>query len=217
MEVCYSEDKKYAYFDGYKFTRDDRTGYYLYSTERIRLHRYVWTYYNGLIPKGYHIHHIDADKGNNDISNLVMMLGQDHIKEHAQNLTEEQKQKLRDNMNRMARPAACIWHKSKEGLKWHKRHYEEMKDRLHRKDTFKCLECGEEFIATANGQTKFCSNACKSKYRRKSGVDNEKRICECCGREFEANKYTGGKTCSKDCAYRLRYGKGKDDTMFRPA
>ena len=57
--------EKFQFFDGRKFTRDEKTGYYLCSTKdligsRKRMHVYVWEYYNGLVPEGYHIHHIDA-------------------------------------------------------------------------------------------------------------------------------------------------------------
>ena len=64
--ISYKSNGKFAYFNGLKFTRDDKTGYYLNSTIRKRLHRCVWEYYNGEIPKGYHIHHKDNDKSNND-------------------------------------------------------------------------------------------------------------------------------------------------------
>ena len=37
----------------------------------LSLHRMVWTCYNGEIPDGYDIHHIDFDKNNNDISEHV--------------------------------------------------------------------------------------------------------------------------------------------------
>lgn len=47
---------------------------------------------------------------------------------------------------------------------------------------------------------KFCSNNCKSAYRRKSGVDNEERICKICGEIFITNKYSKAKVCSKKCS-----------------
>ena len=38
-----------------------------------RLHVAVWKYHNGDIPKGYHIHHIDEDRTNNQIENLTQV------------------------------------------------------------------------------------------------------------------------------------------------
>ena len=66
---------KYQYFDGRKFTRDDATGYYLCSTKdkhgiRKRMHVYMWEYFNGPVPDGCHVHHMDEDKGNNSIENF---------------------------------------------------------------------------------------------------------------------------------------------------
>ena len=74
--------EKYIYFNGIKFTRDEKTGYYLNSTIRKRLHRYVWEFYNGSIESGYDIHHIDGDKSNNDISNLAKMSRHKHAEIH---------------------------------------------------------------------------------------------------------------------------------------
>lgn len=51
----------------------------------ISLSRAVYKDKNGKIPKGYEIHHIDGDRKNNDISNLVALSHEDHIKMHKQN------------------------------------------------------------------------------------------------------------------------------------
>lgn len=44
----------------------------------------IWCRHNGVdnIPKGYHVHHIDLDPTNNDISNLQLMLHGDHMRLH---------------------------------------------------------------------------------------------------------------------------------------
>ena len=73
---------KHQFFNGIKFTRDERTGYYLNSTIRKRMHRYVWEFYNGTIPKGYEIHHKDRNKANNSISNLEIMQKGKHSSLH---------------------------------------------------------------------------------------------------------------------------------------
>ena len=137
--------EKYLFFDGKKFTRDDKTGYYLCSTGdennvRKRMHVYVWEYFNGPISKGYHIHHIDGDKSNNDI------------------------QTLRKNMAK-ATVMAKEWHNSNEGHEWHKKHYEQMKEKLHIPKRFVCEYCNKEFVNTQIN-SRFCSNKCKSAWRR---------------------------------------------------
>ena len=45
-----------------------------YQRKGIRLHREVWKYHNGEIPKGYHVHHIDSNKNNNSIDNLELSI-----------------------------------------------------------------------------------------------------------------------------------------------
>lgn len=51
--------KKYQYYHNIKFTLDEKSGYYQNSTIHKSLHRFVWEENNGVIPKGYEIHHID--------------------------------------------------------------------------------------------------------------------------------------------------------------
>ena len=114
--------------DGMKFNKDNKTGYYLssknYKGSRIRLHRYIWEKNNGEIPSGYDIHHIDHNKDNNDISNLMLVSSHKHKMIHAKELTEEQRNWYRNNMNKNARPKAIEWHKSNKGKEWHKKQYE---------------------------------------------------------------------------------------------
>ena len=202
--IQYFEDGNLAVFDGLAFRRDQRTGYYLNAKTHKRLHVYVWEYYNGKVPKGYHVHHKDFDKTNNDISNLTLLSAHDHITLHGRSWDEERLKKQIENLDKNARPKASEWHRSHDGREWHKKHYEKMKVRLHQEKTFVCEECGKEFTAIDNGSNRFCSGKCKSKNRRKSGIDNEKRVCVCCGEEFEVNKYAKTRVCSRLCSRKLR-------------
>lgn len=163
--IQYIENTNLAYCDGYRFRKDKKTGYWLCSTIHKRLHVYIYEKYNGTIPKGYQIHHIDHNKDNNDISNLRLVSREEHNKIHREEMTEERKQQLRNNMNNFARPKAIEWHKSKEAKEWHRKHYEEVKEKLHKKYNFKCLQCGTEFTSIQI-KSKFCSNKCKAKYYR---------------------------------------------------
>lgn len=189
---------KYIEYDGLKFCRDDRTGYYLNSTIRKRLHRYVWEHEVGPIPKGYHVHHIDGNKANNDLSNLSIMTGTGHQRLHGQE--QARKDKSRANI-KIAVKYAPAWHHSEAGKRWHSEHAKGLKQPRTKKT---CEQCGAEYMGTIH--QRFCSNACKSKYRRSIGADNEKRICEYCGREFWVNKYSGIKLCSRQCADKYHVG-----------
>jgi hypothetical protein len=190
--------EKFIWFDGLKFTLDEKTGYYLNSTIRKRLHRYVWEYHWGEIPKGYQIHHIDGDKSNNDISNLLMVSHHGHAVYHGNKRVEtEGKAPFIERMDH-ARQFACEWHKSEAGSEWHKHHYEAMKEKLHARHDATCDYCGKPFAAYG-GHNRFCSNACKSAWRRKQGIDNITRTCVICGKPFTTSKYSKAKCCSREC------------------
>lgn len=60
------------------------------------LHRIMWETFNGEIPDGYEIDHIDANKENNALSNLQLILHKDNIKK-----TYIQGRKPTDNHNRI--------------------------------------------------------------------------------------------------------------------
>lgn len=195
--------KKYQCFNGLKFTRDEKTGYYLNSTNRIRLHRYVWGFHNGKIPKGYCVHHIDHDKSNNDISNLKLIPLSEHSSLHGNEYAGNHYKEMCKNLDKNARPKANEWHSSPKGLEWHKKHYEITKDSMHTFQDYICENCGCSFQSTQT-RSRFCSNKCKSAYRRKSELDNEIGICKQCGKEFSVNRYKKTKFCSRECASKAR-------------
>ena len=199
--------QEYIIIDGIYFYKE-RTGigYYLGNVptpngkKPMRAHQYVWIKHNGEIPKGYHIHHLDGDVSNNDISNLALMSPSAHSSHHASEHSEES----RERMNTIVRPAAVDWHKSEQGNEWHKQHYEDIARNIwNEKVTLKCTICGKEYqtIHAKMQSSKFCSDKCRAKARRLNGKDREKRICTICGREFECNKYSRQKVCGdKACA-----------------
>ena len=47
-----------------------------------RLHRVVWSHYNGTIPRRAHIHHRDLDTSNNHPDNLVCVTADEHLSFH---------------------------------------------------------------------------------------------------------------------------------------
>ena len=193
--------------DGVKYTKDSTTGYYLGSRshpttgKRERLHRAVWMKHYGVIPKGYEIHHKDEDKDNNDINNLEALKMVDHKSIHSNKEFHKERMRVRAAKNQ---PLAAEWHSTSEGKLWHKKHFYEQWDKWESKES-NCLNCGNEFSAkVTHNQTKFCSNKCKSTWRRKQGLDNESRVCVICEKEFQVNKYSKTKTCSRQCAGKLR-------------
>ena len=179
---------------GRKFYLDKEKGYWI-STDypRIRAHRWVWINIHGQIPKGYHIHHKDEDKSNNQIENLELIEKSRHIKHHWNEEKRARCKKLMDDVRHLTKK----WHASEEGHAWHKLHG------LHcwkkRKEiTIVCETCGKKTITKTYHQ-RYCSNSCKSKARRLSGVDDIIKNCERCNRQFISNKYAKQRFCNRVC------------------
>lgn len=195
----------YAYYDGHKFRKDIKSGYYL-STAKIdgnrkRLHVYVWEKFNGPVPQGYNIHHFDENKNDNQIDNLMCMTKHEHHMWHAQHDREKMLPIWRNNYNK-ARTAAAKWHKTPEGREVTSESHKGIS--LKKGYVKKCKNCGKSYRAAFN-RSKFCSPKCQTAYRKKMGIDDEKRTCALCDKSFTINKYSTEKCCSKECRDKLRF------------
>jgi len=194
----------YVELDGIKFYKDSK-GYYSGAFKYKRLHVYIWEREHGKVPKGYHVHHKDENKENNELSNLELIEKSRHLSLHSS--TKENVERIKKVLEEKARPAAIKWHKSKAGREWHLKHYEDMKDKFHATKEIICLVCEKKVEVPLGGGGKeghkFCSNNCKSTHRRRSGVDNIKANCILCGKEFEKNKYSKVVYCSRSCSAKV--------------
>lgn len=201
---------EYQEFNGIRFYQTEPTDYFRHSENGkvILMHRYVWEYYNCPIPKGYHIHHKDGNKANNDISNLELLKGTEHWKLHGKLLTNEEREWRRKNVVKNAVPKAVEWHKSEEGKAWHKEQYQKTKEALHKIEIHTCLYCGGAY--EGDPTSKFCSNKCKSAYRRKIGADNIEKTCVICGKIFTSSKYSKALCCSRSCGAKYQHQKNKE-------
>lgn len=154
MKVTILSDM-YQEFDGvtYKFQ-----GRYFEKAGR-RLHREVWKYHNGAIPHGYHIHHIDHDKTNNQIDNLECVSASKHLSQH---WTDEKKVWASKNVVEKAMPAAKEWHKTEDGRVWHRKHAVEMWKHI---PTYKmnCTICGNEYKTRRPAISKYCGDVCRAR------------------------------------------------------
>ena len=194
-------------YDGYKFTRDKKTGYYLsarpiYNGKRIMLHRYVWIKHNGDIPEGYSVHHIDENKENNNISNLRLMTNGSHTTLHTLERLENNYEEIRERFIILTQEKAKEWHKSEEGLEWHRQHVKNsLAKTFVKNDTAICIECGKEYKISSSllYKAKFCSGKCAAKARRHSHLDDIEKECIICGKKFISHKYNYVKTCCKEC------------------
>lgn len=186
-------------FNGKIYRRYKGERYFTRHTDK--LHRVVWEYYNGPIPEGYHVHHKDGDPSHNDIGNLELVKGSEHLHKHQQEHVADLDQlaKMQDRM-RNAGEYAKEWHKSEEGRRWHSEH---AKAQLRIEREYTCTVCGRVY-RSKNPATKYCSNKCNAKARRDSGIDNEERICIVCGQTFLTNRYSKQQICGRSCAAKYR-------------
>ena len=171
-----------------------------------RLHVAVWKYHNGDIPKGYHVHHIDEDRSNNQIENLCLMPASMHssFHQHEEKQREHQKRQIK-NMQELAKE----WHKSKEGRETHSRLAKALWEKAE-PITYICTECGKEFQSRCHyspESNRFCSNNCKAAFRRHNRTDDVDRVCAYCGKTFRVNRYSKAECCSRDCAVKRRWNK----------
>ena len=162
MEVIIISDTKQQ-FNGKNYWKDKSSGYYRNAQVKPHsLHRKVWIYHNGEIPKGLVIDHIDRNKDNNEIENLRLATYSENIR----NIDDEVLEKKRAHINNI-RELAKEWHKSEEGRKWHsemaKKIYEKRQPRV-----LVCAHCGKEFTTTQySKKTRFCGQNCRMKARRR--------------------------------------------------
>jgi hypothetical protein len=127
-----------------------------------RLHREVWIYHFKNIPKGYHVHHRDENRSNNQIENLTLLKAGAHLKLHQ---TPERRAWARENLAKNARPAAIAWHKSAAA----KPHYDKLavtmkkfwKDRKP-KHAKVCSICEIKYMAFFP-KSIYCGKKCKSR------------------------------------------------------
>src|SRR5689334_9661561 len=84
-----------------------------FSKRSRRLHRVVWEYHHGPVPKGYHVHHKDHDRANNQIGNLELLTPKEHLAHHVAADPEGRRETRLRGLER-ARVAAANWHRSPE-------------------------------------------------------------------------------------------------------
>ena len=164
------------------------------------LHVAIWECNFGPVPEGFHIHHRDGNSLHNPVdgSNYELRGESRHLSEHALQYHEGHKTKVQQNLDAI-RPLASAWHGSEEGRGWHEEHARKIIDGLKPKQCV-CQQCGKKYIREVPiGQGKFCSNACKSAWRRKQGTDNIEKTCVICGKPFISNKYQKIEACSPHC------------------
>lgn len=128
------------------------------------------------------------------------MAASDHLRMH---MTEE-KRKRSSVWAGEIRHLTKEWHASEEGRLWHKLHALKNKFGKNEPRDMECEVCGSGYKTTKLHMSRFCTNACKSVWRRNSGLDDSPRKCKKCNQEFICNKYAKTLYCSRSCANKLK-------------
>lgn len=217
------DKKTTVVFNGEIYVRSANSKYYFKYTTKNKdrkgakqLHRAVWEFYNGEIPKGYQIHHKDKDIDNNDISNLECISTKEHLSKHSkENLKNDL---VRQKFVKAGQEAAKLWHGSEEGKKWHTSHAKNSVLKTFEKKNKKiCEYCGNEYYGyTSLTKQKYCSNKCQSKawFIENKKLKLEVIKCDYCNKEFTPtktiNRFCCGK-CKSLWGYYNKYRRVKTD------
>lgn len=191
-----------VYFNETKYRLVSGKKYYLsnYSTTEKRksvkgLHVAIWEHFNNdIVPKGFHIHHIDSNSFNNRPENLELISKEEH-KKIPKNLDLD---KARENLNNI-RHLTKAWHSSIDGIKWHREHAKNsLLKRLLTIKSCNCINCGETFDSKI--ERRYCDRSCAEKYRRKNYKKKVEITCIVCSKKTEVEYYDRKPThCSKKC------------------
>lgn len=186
---------KVIIYDNRSFSLGTTKRYYFATVKgrHVSLHRYKYEKEIGAIPDGWHIHHKDRNCFNNDIDNLEAIDPKAHSQLHPP--TKE----IIDKWQKAGIKKAPVWHASQEGKEWHLQNYLKNKHLIHKRISRPCRNCGKAHDTVKKVVNSFCSNACKSSWRRKNNPDMVNKKCPVCGIEFITRKYLPKTYCSLNC------------------
>lgn len=205
-------DDTHQRFNGKTYFRNKRGWFQsTYST----IHRDVWKYHNGDIPKGYDIHHIDGDKANNQIENLQCLTRKEHRKLHGKPATVERQFTCVDCGTEFTSKAVKAL-RCPDCRKKRERERARAADARKRAErppkppklprVRQCVVCGKTFElklreSLSHGR-KTCSDECLIQLCGYAKTVDRRRICEVCGKPFE-RFHKQQKTCSPECGKKL--------------
>jgi hypothetical protein len=202
-------------FNGHRYHRNARAQYYYDPTGNL-LHRAVWAASHGPIPAGHEVHHLNTNRSDNRLSNLVLLTEEAHQEHHAA---------LQRHPAIPPRPCAvcgaefqptvsashvrCCSTKCGSVLAVRTRR-EHGLDGYHTRVArdVVCKQCGVTF-SSKSANAAVCSDQCREDRRRARNAGDASykpgryrqpivKTCAACGREFEASKRST-ECCSDEC------------------
>lgn len=198
-------DENHQRFNGRTYRKNKR-GWY--QSTRGTLHRAVWKFHHGEIPKGYDIHHVDFDKSNNDVSNLRMLTRLEHRRLHS--VAHEIICEVCGQPFNAVRAKYCPKCRAKskpkrldEFVKLMNAAGRRIKSISNRLRT--CEVCGKTFEYKHN---RTCSRECGAVLggRTNSGREKVERVitvCEFCGKEIRHRASNPQRFCSQACLFKF--------------
>jgi hypothetical protein len=144
-------------------------------TTMVRLHREIWESTNGPIPEGFHVHHVNRNKGDNRLENLELLTHSEHSAEHG-------------NEKLALHRAVALKNAFKARLRY---------SAIRHKRKLKCVVCSCIYHSGAKTPSRFCSMACID-ISRSGAFGGERRVCEFCATPYEAKKRVQ-RFCSREC------------------
>ena len=197
---------KSVFYRGVQFTRRDGRNYWeahprtakKHGLNSVLLHRNVYESEVGEIPAGFHVHHIDGNAENKDVSNLERIAKSDHARLHYE-------ERVAKGDGPGQGEAAVAWRTSEEGRAQLSENARTMHENSPERE-FACADCGKS-VRTKH-QTAFLCEECgpKRKSARK-GEGHMLYICEVCGKEYPRYRKPNpkmGLTCGYECGWVLR-------------
>ena len=185
---------------------------YFKDRDNNYLHRKLWEFYFGEIPKGYHIHHKDGGMRNNSLDNLECLTPRDHCKAHSLLAKSDPAKDIYESRRRWQKSLEGLRHHSKLGkLNWLKKE----------KALFPCDKCGVLCERFKDHVKKVSCEECKavrkSAYKKKNYTPKEKKtyesFCKICGKQIVQKTRKPKELCSVICKSKSRLIQGVDDII----
>ena len=151
-----------------------------------------------------HIHHTDGNPANNDIANLEMLSGSEHIRQHMiEHYADPANRAVqRDRMND-SREAINAGHRTTAARAAHSRASKAM---WQERKTYAltCRDCGTSVETYFPDRSLICLPCRKEDEAERYTVE---RICVRCGKGFSVYKYAKTQNCSAKCAAQSRWAR----------
>jgi hypothetical protein len=181
--------------------------YYRHGQRGILLHRAVWEYHNGPIPKGMAIHHIDGNADNNAIENLECVDYHIHGAFHA------------GEASAIKRHGVCVYCKKpffrQNTAKYCSNRCLSKISVERRSVKHTCAWCRVEFSAVSSRARLYCSPGCSTTAKNvgRARYQVVSRSCPSCNGVFHAKENSKKRCCSRSCARRWG-GKNRFTTLL---